>query len=315
MHAKITLALLCLTLTATAQDKKPPELQPEHFFLPDCEQLMFLDLKQLREREIWDELQATAIGLALPGLERELGGPIADLDRAFVNSVWRGDGKPPQTLTILQGNQGLGLPESITRNQAWKRDAIGEYPVFVRQRGEDADLVATPRPELRIEGARDLIAPVLEGKPWNGKPGADVQSLLSGRGEHVAYLVVTTTDQTVRQRTFGRLFGEVEWPDDDVPTHLLFRVRITGERDDPHLEIEAVIRHRLGKAGLEASEAAAKKLFEELQTHPRFAALKTLWQSIELRREAQDLVARKDLGRTRQAVGTLALMLAPLVQR
>lgn len=318
MNPRVTLVIPFLTLTAAAQEPeaKPP-LEPRHFFLADCENLVFVDLKQLREREIWDELQRSAIGMALGPLEKEGGFPLADLDRVWMQALVAKGGERPDVrqIGIFEGNQGLALPESVSRNETYQKSEIGGCTVFERSLGRLQELIAVPRPELRIFGTRELIEPVLLGERRDGLPTPMVQSLLSGRGDNVVYVIFDARQGMPGNEIMGRLIGTVEWPEDDVPSHLLARVRITGEADDPHLEVEVILRHPLGKAGLDASEAAAKAWLESLQSHPRLGALKHVWKTIEIKRDRADLVLRKDLGRSRDAVGTLALMLAPVVQR
>jgi len=90
-------------------------------------------------------------------------------------------------------------------------------------------------------------------------------------------------------------------------------VRAIGDDDDAHLQVEAVIRHRVGRAGFDASAAAVRTWLESMQKEPRLLAIKTVWRSVEIGHEGSDLVLRKDLGRPRDAIGTLAALLAAIV--
>jgi hypothetical protein len=289
-------------------------LAARDFVVENCECIAFADLAQLREREIWRLLRASALMLVLPKLEREAGFPLEHLDRVTLQARMPEDDvpKPGQTesmVWVLEGNAGLGVPDSVARNTSYSRSKVGDVELFER-----ADyVIANPRPDLRVLGTRDLIVPVLEGKPSRGRPSADVLSLLSGHGDNLLYLVFQVKTQRMRERMLGRMFGQVAWPEDDLPTHVMARVRAMGDDDDAHLQVEAVIRHRVGKAGFDASAAAVRTWLESMQKERRFAAIKTVLRGIEIGHEGPDLVLRQDLGRPRDAIGALAALLAAIV--
>ena len=111
-----------------------------------------------------------------------------------------------------------------------------------------------------------------------------------------------------------RLFGEASWPEGDEPTFVLLRLRATGEADDPHLEVEAVIRHAKAAEGMAATEKLVDGWIEKTQKDPQFAGLKPLWPRLERRKDRSDVTLRVDLGRPREAVGYVALLMAPILK-
>jgi len=304
-------------LIAQTPAPSPKQLAARDFALEDCECIVFADLAQLREREIWRLLRASVLMLALPPLEREAGFPLEHLDRMTLQARMPADDakdareaeRAPATTCVLEGNTGLALPDAVARNTSYTRSKVGDVELF--ERGDD--VVANVRPDFRVLGTRELIVPVLEGKRSRGQPSADVLSLLSGRGDNLLYIVCQVKTARMRERMLGRLIGQVAWPEDDLPTHMMVRLRAIGEDDDAHLQIEAVIRHRVGKAGFDASAAAVRAWLESMQKERRFAAIKDLWRSVEIGHEGSDLVLRKDLGRPRDAIGALAVLLAAIL--
>lgn len=306
---------LLATLIATpliAQDA-PPKLTAASFLPEGHETILHLDLKAFRDRGVWEEIERSVLAAVLRRIEERQGFPLERLDRVRAYACLK-EGQP-LNLYLLEGNAELVLraPEGVP--QAWREDAVGPYTVFQENPAMGGAFHVQPHPRLLVHGNRELVLPTLEGKAPNGRPSADVLSLLSGRGDNLLYLVIHVADAETRQVTLERVLDHGKWPEDDAPTHLMLRVRTTGDPEDPHLELEAVLRHARGKDGLQVSEDAVRAWLERLQTDRQLGALKALWQSIELRRDGRDLVARKDLGRLRQSIGTLATLLAPMMPR
>lgn len=300
-----------LVATLPAQEPIPAEA----FLPPDYRTLYLIDLAAMRERGIWDELDSSILSAALKGLEREAGFPLDHLDRLRASLVvpedWDKRSPPPHVL-VLEGHEQLDLPESVRNNERWQQETIAGFAVRIRMSGDREEVIVQPRSGLRIEGARSLVEPVLMGRRTKSQPAADVLSLLSGRGDNLACLVFDTSAAAARDTILGRLFPDTEWPEGDGPTFLMLRLRALGEADDPRLELEGVLRHAKGDAGLGVSEAAAKRWLEGLAGHPQYGAVKQVWRRIQLQAKGSDLVAKLDLGRARDGLGTLATLLAPL---
>jgi hypothetical protein len=307
------LAVLC-ALPLAAQTK----LTGKSFLPPDYTNVVSVDLAAMRTLGIWDDVEASVLKVAFKSMEKELGWPLANLDRVTAIAVVNADatgmpviGRDLRQVFVLEGNAPLPLSPAMQQNGA--KETVGEYQVRV-QHGSDRTLHVNPRPELQVWGSSDLIAPVLEGKPSNGQPAADLMSLLSGRGDTFAYFVFDTRSGTFRERFVVSFLGDAGWPDGDAPQFLSVRVRAIGKKDDPHLQIDAVLRHAKAGAGLDATEKAVKAWLGKLAADARFAALKSLWSKVEVKQQAGDLVVGLDLGRSRDAVGALTALALPIIK-
>jgi hypothetical protein len=298
---------LLIALPLGAQTK----LTAKSFLPPDYTNVVSVDFAAMRALGIWDDVEASVLKVAFKAMEKVLGWPLANLDRvtgiSFLSSMM---GIVPQPIFVFEGNAPLPLSSATLLNSV--QETVGGYQVRVHS--SDGTLYVNPRPELQVLGSRNLIAPALEGRPWNGQPAADVLSLLSGRGDTLAYLVVDTRSEGFRQRFIVGILGDSNWPADDFPQFLSARVRAIGKKDDAHLQVDAVLRHAKSGAGLQATEKAVKAWLSKSATDPRFAALKSLWSKVEVKQQAGDLVVGLDLGRLRDAVGALAALALPIIK-
>jgi hypothetical protein len=287
---------------------------PTRAFLPDDHRhVMFADMKALRERGIWDDLEASVLKLFFAQIEKEAAVKLRELDRVTMGAetpVQReGGGMDVRQVAVIESSTELALPESVTRG-SWNKDAVNGHEIWRHARNDE--VVARPRPEVRVVGSAALVEPVLEGKPHTGLPCADVMSLLSGRGDNLAYLAVDVDNPVLRDAFLKRLFPDATWPEGDGPKFLLLRLRAIGEADDPHLEVEAVVRHTKAGDGLAATGKAVDAVLETMQKDPALRGLKPMWSKLQRATDRGDLVLRVDLGRSRDAVGTLALLMTPI---
>lgn len=282
---------------------------PARAFLPDEHRnVVCADLATMRARGVWDELETSALKLVFTAMERELGFALGSLDR--VTSVFDvgAGGMVGQgvRVTVFEGNRPLDVPESVA--VLWTLERTGD--IEIRRRG--ADVFVRPRPEIQVEGHEQLVQPVLEGKPHGGVPCPDVLSLLSGRGDQLAWMVVDLSAPQLAERVLDPLFPGVEWPERDQPQFLCLRLVATGDVDDPRLGIEAVLRHNGSGDGLKTSVEAAVALLERWRAMPQLRAVRPLLQRVRQRTDAGDLVLSLDLGRARDGVGPLATLALPL---
>lgn len=97
----------------------------------------------------------------------------------------------------------------------------------------------------------------------------------------------------------ARLFPGAEWPADGGLTHLLLRLRSVGDAGDPHLEVEAVLRHSKAGDGVGITARAAAAWLQRAKDDPQFRAVRELWGSLVQEVDGTDLVLRLDLGRAR----------------
>jgi hypothetical protein len=293
-----------LLLPAIAAAQQHP---PATAFLPDEPQAeIFVDFKTMRDRGVWEEVERTLLAPAFRQREKELGLSLDGLDRLYMWARASGEPQRVQGVRILTGS--VGLPPSVN-GEHWTNGTIGDYEAKVLANGPI--VMVRVGTDMLVEGDRELIEPVLLGKAKAGRPGPDQLSLLSGRTTELLHAFVDLDAALQGKGEFGFL-KEIQYPEDDRATHLVFRVSTQRDGDDERLLLEAVVRHRKGEKGLELTEAGARKWLAEMQKHPRLAALKKIWSAVVVARDGADLTAKLDLGRPREAVGTMAQLMAPL---
>jgi hypothetical protein len=108
------------------------------------------------------------------------------------------------------------------------------------------------------------------------------------------------------------MLGGGDWPEDDMPQLLGARLLATGDEDDPHLTVEAVLRHQKAGDGIKVTEALSDGLLEKFRANPQMRLLRPLLKKVVKEVDGTDLVLRLDLGRVRNAVGHLATLALPM---
>jgi len=310
-----TLFITCLVATSAAAQQPLPA---KAFLIDDYKNVAFADLKALRERGIWADLEVSVLKIVFKQMEKEFGVQLTALDRVTMVADLGEQQEGAEVVIrnirevlVLEGNSALGMPASVEHG-SWQQATVGKHTVRRRDMMRP-ETFAQPSPEMRVSGATDVIEAALEGKPHTGLPCADVMSLLSGRGDNLAYMAFDVGNPLLRKQALGGLFPGTSWPEGDEPTFLFARVRVIGDADDPHLEVEAALRHLKEGPGLEASSAAIDGWIERMKKEPKMIAVRPLLQRVEKKVDRTDVVLRADMGRTREAIGHLAALLMPLL--
>lgn len=288
-----------------------PALTGKSFLPDDYRMVAHADLEALRERGIWDELEVSALKLVMKQMEKEVGFPIASLDRVtMVGDLQSGeDGRSrPREVIVFEGNAALKMADRMRQNAT--EESIGGYEVLRRQ--HRPVLIVQPRPELLVEGEESLVRPVLEGKPYRGMPCADILSLLSGRMDQIAWFVFDVTSPELKKNVLGKLFPDAVWAEGEEPTFLCLRLVVLGDPDDPHLGFEGVLRHTKEGEGVAVSERAADAWLERMRKEPTLRGALPILKRVEKKRDRGDIVYSVDLGRARDAVGHAATLIGPL---
>ena len=314
---------LCCSLPLFAQQPTEPKpsapataakLTAQSFLPDDYRNIAFADLKALRDRGIWDELQVSVLKVAFVGMTKELGCPLDDLDRAtLVATVVESEqALRPANLSVLEGNKALPLPPSVVAVRVggggWDTEQLGNYEV--RRRGDK--LVVQPSAELLVTGPAIWVEATLSGKSKGGVPSADLMSLLSGRADALAYMVLDLDTPIMGDAIKERVLPGIEWPAGDAPQFVSARLLATGSVDDPHLVAEVVLRHRQPGAGQQASVRGLEGVLQRWREDPTKQALRAALKQAQVTTDRTDVMLRGDLGRARDAVGTLATLLLPL---
>lgn len=299
----------CLLSSLLAAQTSKPAVPAAKSFLPDDYRLVaHADLAAMRVRGVWEEFEVSALNLAFQQMRKEAGFPLAHLDRVTIVGdlppVEEGRRPTSRSVMVLEGNTELALPDYL---QQWTQETVGAFQV---RRGRARSCVLLDG-KVRLEGDTELLAPVLEGHPRAGMPCADVMSLLSGRTDQLAYLVVDVSHPHTKS-LLQRLFPSGDWPEGEAPTFLCARVLVLGDADDPHLGLEAVLRHGKAGEGMAKSEAVADAFLAKMRDDPRLRVLKPILAKVEKRRDPIDLVYRADFGRARIAIGHLATLVLPM---
>ena len=305
MRSLLVSALLLVAVPAQ-------DLQPRNFYFDDFTDVLRFDLKALREQGIWDDLQ-TGGRMVFGLMEQQAGFPLSRLDRfsVFFQTVGAGDERRQREVFVLEGNAELTLTPNRWAGE-WRELEIGGYTVQVGGWNDD-NMRVLVRPELRVSGYADLIRPVLEGKRRAGLPSADVMSFVAGRKTVLGYLVVDMRQPSLLNEDFWSAFGEVTWPERDRPTHVCFRLEAVGEEDDPHVQIELIVRHGTSGEGLAVTEQAVADRLAELRERKETRLFRPWLKRIEHERQGTDAVYRLDLGRARSVAGLLGMLMPFMV--
>lgn len=314
LHRLLAVSLAVLPLLAQeAPPAKPASIPARAFFVDDAAVFLQADLAGMRKAGVWDDLAVSALKIAFVEIEKNLGTKLDALDR-FTLLMADGDAgtHSEKRIMIVEGNREVPVPEAVRGGGFWEREA--------RQDGVEAWRAGhgmwfvRPSPTVTVEGHEELVEPVLAGKPWSDRRTPDVMSLLSGKRQRAAGFVMDLSMDggRLRRDVLRDLFPGCEWPEDDEPAFFAVHVLITGDADDPHLVFEGVMRHAKSGAGVQATLAAAGELQKRAMAMPAMRGAKKALASAALRIDGTDAIASIDLGRSRDAVGMLATLIAPM---
>lgn len=299
---RVTAVLLLATL-AIAQDPIPAR----SFLLDDYRNVVSVDLARLRDKGIWGDLEASILGPMFGEMEREFGGPLDALDRLLLVAEFGepvDDARQIREVRIFEGNKGLPLPNSFQYGNWEKQDMKGRE-VWCRE-GYRGERMYQPSPEVQVWGTSLALDPVFEGEKRRGMPCADVMSLLSGKNEVLAYIVLDVTRGPLQERVLKGMFGDAVWPQGQAPSFLSIRLMATGDADDPHLTVEATLRHATDGEGVAVSDKAIDAFLEKARTDPAMRVMQPALKKCTKKRDRADLRLVADLGRSREAVGHVA---------
>ncbi|MCB9884747.1 MAG: hypothetical protein H6838_04600 [Planctomycetes bacterium] len=295
--------VLLFAALAVAQEPIPAK----SFVLDDYHNVVSVDLAKLRAKDIWGDLEASVLKPVLTELEREFGGPLDSLDRMLLVAEFGDpaeDARLIREVRVFEGNTGLPVPTSL-QAKTWEKRDLGGREVWCRS-GFREERMYQPSANVQVWGTGLALDPVFEGEKRHGMPCADVMSLLSGKEESLAYIVLDVTRGPLRNQLLRGLFKDVDWPQGQEPSFLALRLLVTGDPDDPHLTVEAVLRHAADGEGVAVSDKAIDAFLERARTAPEFRAMRPVLREFHKKRDRADLLLVADLGRSRQAVGNVA---------
>jgi len=278
---------------------------------------IYVDFARLVDSGIWDAVRGSAVGAMLSMVERELGFSLSELDslrmypelnrRSERPEHWRKGG-----VLVMVGSDELLLPVPANHRQ----EQFGGYDAAIDDRDwvqRDPDMWLQVEPGLLVYGTRHLLEPVVEGKATPGLPSGEFLSLTSGQ-DGLAHVVLGLEEQDLRELPFAVPDGLIDAA--DRPQFLALRmwtvVGADDDEDDPQVLFEAIVRCQDGSKAPELLVEFARQSVEQARQHPRLAALEQIWSKLEFSINGRDVKARLPLGRTREAGGNLAMLMAPL---
>ena len=278
----------------------------------------FVDVAALVDNGIYDSIRTSVVGPMLQMAEREVG---LEFDAIHTLRVYpeiassdqdRPDHWQQGGVLTIECEPTMAIPQL----DGYRQDTFSGLSAAIDDRGyhnEDPDMWLAVKPGLLVYGTQHLIEPVVKGTGTPGVPSAEFLTLTSG-GRGLAHLVAELDKDNPIDLPFplpeGLLF------DDDKPRFVAIRlVPEVGQDDDPEdppIVLEVIVRHEHGTKGPQAVKEYTETMLAEARKHPRFAALKHIWDKIDVSVDNRDVRARMALGRSRQAAGTITMMLAPM---
>lgn len=279
-------------------------------WLPDgYRNLASVDLALLRDRGVWEELQLSVLGATFGSMEKELGFPLAALDKVLMVASLAESAPESQEVRLLVGNR--ELPDKVRNMASYHQEKVGRHDVWVRD-SYRRDYFLRPEPELQVFGSAPALDAILDGQAHGGLPCPDVMSLLARPSTTFACFVLDVSTPVLRTRMMRSMFPDTTWPEGHEPTFFCVRGLITGDADDPHLAVEATMRHAKAGEGLQVTAKAIDAVLERLAAEPTLRTLAALLKKAERQQLRSDYVLTLDLGRARAAAGNLAMLVLPL---
>ena len=249
----LTLSALC----APALTQTSAPLTARSFLFDDYRTVLSLDLKTLRDTGVWDELAPSGIQGITSLFEQGMGFELDLLDRLVMTRGRHGEEEAVDYVMVLEGNAPLGKPGDLERG-FYQLEAVGGGELYKSEWGDEA--FTTPAPKLHVYGSERALRSVLEGAPRRGLPSPDVMAFTAGK-KHVilsavADLVMEPEPLEMLREVMAEHLDGMAWPDGDAPSSMAARVTVIGDEDDPHIQLEVMLRHGTAGEGLAFSERA-----------------------------------------------------------
>ena len=308
---RVFAALVVLAVVIPCQGAAPKA----HDFLPNgYGSIMTVDVKKMRDSGVWDELCASQIVRLFVGLyESESGISIDLVDRAAVVHDVVHDGSADVThatgayeVVTIEGNADLGDGSQNGFGRYTKTEVLG-YTLH-QDEWATGQGVLKVSPTLLVYGRASMLVSVLEGKIRGGLPSGDVMSFTAGHKNLLGYFIGDIQKHPQNRDLLERVLPKAVWPKDDEPAFFCVRLFVTGDEDDPHLQLDLSLRHGNDGPGLLVTEHAVAAGLKEWKAMKEMRILLPLLKKVTYERDRTDAVWRLDLGRARGFGGTLGLL-------
>jgi len=304
------LSLIAVVAAVPAQDKAP---QARQFLFDGYTTAMSIDMKKMRDSGVWDEISVSTLKMIFGMIEKQSGFSFETLDRVMMvrEAVAEGQDKKSREVVTMETSAPLGE----MRDQQFGRFStakVGDYTLMLDGWSQSDEAIVDVTPKLRVYGARSLLASVLQGEPRVGLPSGDVMSFTAAKKGLLGYIVGDLKNDEETRKVLDEALPDTVWPADDPPTFICIRLLATGDEDDPHLMLEAVMRHGKDGAGLVASEKAVTEALKKLAKLKEARIIRPLLKKVAHERDGTDAIWRVDIGRARNLGGMLG-MLSPFM--
>lgn len=304
--------LLSLFFAGMLAAQESPD--PRRFMVHDYTNVIAADFKAMRDMDVWDELESSALKMAFGMARQSLGFPLDAVDRfsltmSFPGGATKVEGERRLQIFVFEGREALSKPKDVdTKFTSYRH---GAHDIYMRFDDREHAL-AWLGDKLHVMAPADILEQAIDGVRKPGLPSADVMSLSAGRGRGIAHMVADLSEKSARRTFLDQLFEGSTWPEGDVPTFFAGRVSVVGDEDDRHLALSLTLRHAKAGAGVEASDKAIDELLARARQMPELRLFRKILKTAEKQTRGSDVTVRVDLGRTRNAVGNLAMVMAPL---
>ena len=307
--------LVALAVVAPCQGDAP---KARHFLPNGYGSVMTIDMKKLRASGVWDEVCASQVVKLIKGLyESESGISLDAIDRAtLVHDVVQDQATSGQDdvehiadgreVLVVEGNADLGDGTPVYDGRYSETKVVGY--TLLRDEWFKGQGILKVSPTLLVYGRTSMLVSVLEGKTRGGLPAGDVMSFTAGRKNLLGYFIGDIQKHPENRGLLKSVLPEVVWPKGDEPTFFCVRLFVTGDEDDPCLQLDLSLRHGKDGPGLLVTEQAITAVLEELIVMKEMRILLPLLKKVKYERDRTDAVWRLDLGRARGFGGTLGLL-------
>ena len=310
--------LVALAVVAPCQDGAP---KARHFLPNGYGSVMTIDMKKMRASGVWDELCASQLVKLLRGLyESESGITLDAIDRATLVSDVASDraslgpgvtddgGHTAGTYEVItiEGNADLGNG-SQAYDGRYAEATVAGY-TLLQDEWVNGACILKVSPTLLVYGRTSMLVSVLEGKSRGGLPAGDVMSFTAGLKNLLGYFIGDIQKHPENRGLLESVLPGAVWPKDDEPTFFCVRLFVTGDEDDPHLQLDFSLRHGKNGPGLVVTEQAVAAGLKGLMAMKEMRIVLPLLKKIQYERDRTDAVWRLHLGRARGFGGTLGLL-------
>jgi len=308
--------LAVLVSLATALLGQGKMLKARQFLVDGYGSVMTIDMKKVRDRGVWDELYGSPVLRALLRTiyTFQAGVSIDAIDQVTMVPHVPIDAGPEDrgyVIITIEGNSGLDEDFSAYQGRYTETKVAG-YTVL-HDEWVKGEAIAKVSPKLLVFGPTAMLVRVLEGEPRSGLPSGDVLSFTAGKPNLLGYFVGDIQKDSANRQLLTELLPEVSWPDGDAPTFFCIRLMVFGDEDDPHLQLEVILRHGKNGEGIVVSERVVAAALDRLMKVTEMRLFLPLLKKIKYERDRTDAIWRLDLGRARGFGGTLGVALPALM--